>query len=233
MEGDLREFPLAEILQFISLGSRTGMLEIVRGDGISRINFTAGAISGLTADTWSLTAELRVSGLISATAVADLPAAGSAEELRSAVLTGGHMTAEEWTAFVARQVERLLFPLFDAREGTFRFRQAYEHPGPWLPTRITADRAVLEGTRWSEAWARSRQVIPSDQTRFVRRPNPPARPRRVSVSHWRVYVALGEPGTVAQVATRAILTEVEVAEAIEGLLGQELIVRTQDQTESE
>jgi len=199
------------------------MLEIVRGEGIYRINFTTGAVTGLSADTWSLTAELRASGLVPAALLADLPVSGGAEELRSAVMTGGHMTAEEWTAFVARQVERLLYPLFDAREGTFRFRQGFEHPGPWLPVRITADRAVLEGTRWSETWARSVRVIPTRQSQFERVLTPPRQARKISQSQWRVYTVLDRPGSVAQVATRAVLTEVEVAEAIQTLLGYELI----------
>ena len=224
MEGDLRRFPLAEILQFISLGRRTGMLEILRPEGAYRINFTGGAVTGLSADNWTLAAELGESALVFGEALTELLGAGATtEELRLVVLTRGYMTAEEWTVFVARQVERLLYPLFDVRDGKFRFRQAADHPGPWLSVRITADRAVLEGTRWSETWGRAVDTIPSRQSRFVRAPSPPRQSLRISPTQWRVYVALGEPGSVIQVAARAILTEVEAVESIRMLLEQRLI----------
>ena len=224
MEGDLREFSLAEILQFIALGSRTGVLEILSREGVHPISFTGGTITGLSADNWTLAAELRASGLVSGEVLTGLLVAGATtDELHSAVLTGGYMTAEEWTAFVARQVERLLYALFDVREGKFRFRQATEQPGAWLPVRITADRAVLEGTRWSETWARAADTIRSHQSRFVRAPSPPRQSLRINPTQWRVYVALGEPGSVFQVAARAVLTEVEVVKSIRRLLEQGLI----------
>ena len=72
MEGDLREFALAEILQFVSLGSRTGVLEILRRDGVYRIAFTSGGITGLSADGWTVDQELRLSGLIPTDAVSNL-----------------------------------------------------------------------------------------------------------------------------------------------------------------
>src|SRR3712207_2737683 len=105
MEGDLREFTLAEILQFVSLGGRTGVLEILRRDGVFRISFTAGAITGLAADGWTLAQELRESGILPADVMSSILANNaSTNDLRGAMLTGGYMTAEEWTAFVARQV---------------------------------------------------------------------------------------------------------------------------------
>ncbi|MEA2597711.1 MAG: hypothetical protein QOF01_4180, partial [Thermomicrobiales bacterium] len=162
MEGDMREFPLAEILQFISLGSRTGVLEIVRRDSVYGIIFTAGTITGLTADGWTLAQELRDSSLLPSEVLTGLLSVNSTiQDLRAAILTGGYMTADEWTAFVSRQVERLLYSLFDVRDGRFRFRQSATTDGQWLPVRVSADRAVLEGTRWSETWARTAEAVPS------------------------------------------------------------------------
>lgn len=224
MEGDLREFPLAEILQFISLGSRTGVLEILRRDGVYGINFTSGTITGLTADGWTIAQELRDSGLLPGDALTGLLAGDpDSQDLRSAVLTGGYMTAEEWTVFVARQVERLLYTLFDAREGKFRFRQNVTDGGRWLPVRVTADRAVLEGTRWSETWSRAADRVPSRLSRFARVDPPPSANQQLTSTQWRVFVALSEPGNVLQIAARAILTEVEVVESLQSLLDKGIV----------
>jgi hypothetical protein len=224
MEGDLREFALAEILQFVSLGSRTGVLEILRRDGIYRIAFTSGGITGLSADGWSLDQELRLSGMLPSEAVSSLLATNAKpEDLRSAVLTSGYMSADEWNAFVARQVERLLYTLFDAKEGKFRFRQSVNHPGPWLAVRISADRAVLEGTRWSETWNRAIGRLPSRLTPIERTGQAPVQPLSISPTQWRVFVATGEPGTVLQIATRAILSEAEVVESLQFLLDNGIV----------
>jgi hypothetical protein len=228
MEGDMREFPLAEILQFISLGSRTGVLEILRRDGVYGVVFTSGTITGLTADNWTLAAELRDAQLIPAEVLTGLLAVNAnIQDLRAAILTGGYMTAEEWTAFVSRQVERLLYSLFDVRDGKFRFRQSATPNGHWLPVRVTADRAVLEGTRWSETWSRASELIPSRQTRFERTSAAPRQPVRISQNQWRVYVATGEPGSLVQIAGRAVLAEVEVIESLQVLVEHGLVRRVE------
>ena len=222
----MREFPLAEILQFISLGSRSGVLEIVRREGVYGIVFTSGTITGLTSDGWTLANELRESQLLPDNVLTGLLAINSnIQDLRAAILTGGYMTADEWTAFVSRQVERLLYSLFDVRDGKFRFRQSAPPEGQWLPVRVSADRAVLEGTRWSEAWARAVEAIPSRQSRFVRNNRPPRANVRVSPTQWRVIVSTAEPGTLTQIAARAILSEVDVIESLQYLLDLSLITR--------
>jgi hypothetical protein len=226
LEGDMREFPLAEILQFISLGSRSGVLEIVRREGVYGIVFTSGTITGLTSDGWTLANELRESQLLPDNVLTGLLAVNTnIQDLRAAILTGGYMTADEWTAFVSRQVERLLYSLFDVRDGKFRFRQSAPPEGQWLPVRVSADRAVLEGTRWSEAWARAVEAIPSRQSRFVRSNRAPRSNVRLNQTQWRVIVSTSEPGTLTQIASRAILSEVDVIESLQCLLDLSLINR--------
>jgi hypothetical protein len=229
VEGDMREFPLAEILQFISLGSRTGVLEIVRRDGVYGVIFTAGTITGLTADGWSLAQELRDSNLLPTEILTGLLSVNTTiQDLRAAILTGGYMTADEWTAFVSRQVERLLYSLFDVRDGRFRFRQTANSEGQWLPVRVSADRAVLEGTRWSETWARAADSVPSRQSRFERTGSVPRQAIRISPTQWRVYVANAEPGNLMQLAARSVLSEVEVIESLQYLMSCGLVRRVGD-----
>jgi len=103
MEGGMREFPLAEILQFISLGSRSRMLEIARREGVYGIIFTAGTITGLTSDGWTLAQELLDAQLLPPEVLTGLLAVNAnIQDLRAAILTGGYMTADEWTAFESR-----------------------------------------------------------------------------------------------------------------------------------
>lgn len=229
MEGDMREFPLAEILQFISLGSRSGVLEILRRDGVYGIIFTSGTITGLTADGWTLAQELRDSQLLPGEVLTGLLSVNAnIQDLRAAILTGGYMSADEWTAFVSRQVERLLYSLFDVRDGKFRFRQSAPTEGQWLPVRVSADRAVLEGTRWSETWSRVADVIPSRQTKFERSNTLPRQPLRISPTQWRVYVSTSDPGTLTQIAARSVLAEVEVIESLQYLMSNGIVRRTPD-----
>jgi Domain of unknown function (DUF4388) len=229
VEGDMREFPLAEILQFISLGSRSGVLEIVRRDGVYGVIFTAGTITGLTADGWTLAQELRDSNLLPSDVLTGLLSVNTTiQDLRAAILTGGYMTADEWTAFVSRQVERLLYSLFDVRDGRFRFRQSATADGQWLPVRVSADRAVLEGTRWSETWSRAADAIPSRQSRFQRTGTGPRQSIRMSPTQWRVYVACSEPGNLMQLSARSVLAEVEVIESLQFLMSCGLIRRSDE-----
>jgi hypothetical protein len=229
LEGDLREFPLAEILQFVSLGSRSGVLDIIRRDRVYGIVFTSGAITGLSADGWTLAQELRESGLLPSEELSSILASNSdTQELQRAVLAEGYLTDEEWAAFVERQIERLLYTLFDAHDGKFRFRQGAIVTQGLLPVRVTADRAVLEGTRWSETWARAVELIPSRQSKFERTKRPPDAPVRITPTSWRVYVAASEPGNLMQLAARSVLSEVAVIEALQSLIAFGLVTRFVD-----
>jgi hypothetical protein len=190
------------------------------------IIFTSGTITGLTSDGWTLANELRESQLLPDNVLTGLLAVNSnIQDLRAAILTGGYMTADEWTAFVSRQVERLLYSLFDVRDGKFRFRQSAPPEGQWLPVRVSADRAVLEGTRWSEAWARATEAIPSRQSRFGRTGRVPRTNIRVTPTQWRVYVSTSEPGTLTQIAARSVLSEVDAIESLQYLLDLNLVNR--------
>lgn len=225
----MREFPLAEILQFISLGSRSGVLEILRREGVYGIIFTSGTITGLTADGWTLAQELRDSQLLPNEVLTGLLSVNATiQDLRAAILTGGYMSADEWTAFVSRQVERLLYSLFDVRDGKFRFRQAAPTEGQWLPVRVSADRAVLEGTRWSETWSRASDAIPSRHSRFERSNTMPRQTIRISPTQWRVYVATQEAGSLTQIAARAVLAEVEVIESLQFLMTNGVVRRVRE-----
>jgi hypothetical protein len=229
LEGDLREFPLAEILQFVSLGSRSGVLDIIRRDRVYGIVFTAGAITGLSADGWTLAQELRESGLLPSEDLSSILASNSdTQELQRAVLAEGYLTDEEWAAFVERQVERLLYTLFDAHDGKFRFRQGAIVTQGLLPVRVPADRAVLEGTRWSETWARAVDLIPSRQSRFERTRHTPESALKVTPTSWRVYVAASEPGNLMQLAARSVLSEVAVIESLQSLISAGLIGRASE-----
>ncbi|MFL5761785.1 MAG: DUF4388 domain-containing protein [Thermomicrobiales bacterium] len=229
MEGDLREFPLAEILQFVSLGSRSGVLDIIRRERVYGIVFTSGAITGLSADGWTLAQELRESGLLPAGDISSILASNSdTQELQRTVLNDGYLTDEEWAAFVERQVERLLYTLFDARDGKFRFRQGAIVTQSLLPVRVTADRAVLEGTRWSETWGRAAEVVPSRQSRFERSTQLPDAPIKITPTTWRVFVAMSEPGNLMQLAARSVLSEVAVVESLQSLITAGLVRRSDE-----
>lgn len=225
MEGDLREFSLPEILQFISLGSRSGVLEILLRDDVFGITFTSGIITGLTKNGWTLIDELASSEFITAQAVTELiKGETDAQAIQTAAFARGWMTEEEWSVFTARQIERLLYSLFDVRDGTFRFRHESAMDTLWLPVHLTADRAVLEGTHWSEAWSRAGDRIPSRHSWFTRTPTPPSEHQTISAAQWHVYVVLSVPASVNQIMARSVLTEVEVVESLYGLLTVGLVI---------
>ncbi len=222
MEGDLNEFQLSDILQFVSFGSRSGVLEILRTNGVHRINFTAGVITGLSAAGWSISEALLESNLVPQEVLDGLDLSNQAD-LRGPILAGSYMSAEDWNAFIARQVESLLYRLFDSRHGKFRFRQIGTIDFQWLPVKITTNRAVLEGTRWSETWSQVDPALRAPEARFGSSGTRPDAAVKLSPTQWRVFVASREPGSLNQLATRAMLSEVESLEALRALTGHGLV----------
>jgi hypothetical protein len=87
---------------------------------------------------------------------------------------------------------------------------------------------VLEGTRWSETWARTGELIPSRQSRFEHSNKAPNNSLKITATNWRVFVSCSEPGNLMQLAARSILSEVETIESLNSLIQAGVIQRANE-----
>jgi hypothetical protein len=217
MQGNIRDFSLAEVLQFVALGRRTGILEVQVGTERHRIYVRNGVIVGLNAVTAGTLKVLAEADLVP---MAELEAAlGEAQregrDLGAVLVQRGLVSAGVWQRFVQRELERLLYRLFSLDDAPFAF-QAIDFPTlPPLTLDLPVDRAVLHGLRWAEAWMSLQPPVPSPNAVFA----PTAPPALLHAAGLEavdrgVLAVLERPAEVQRTACRAGLSLLETAETL-------------------
>jgi hypothetical protein len=171
LAGDLRTVDLAEILQWISQGQRSGTLYVTRGQVEKRIVFSRGQLAS-TASTdpreqlgQFLVREDLITEQDLFTALLRQEKEG--KMLGALLVDSGRVTAEQLHRVLRLKAEETVYDLFNWRQGRFDFKEG-ELPQN-LPFLLGLDVTVLvfEGARRIDEMARIREVIPSTRATFT------------------------------------------------------------------
>jgi hypothetical protein len=221
MQGNVRDFSLAEVLQFISLGRRTGLLEVVVGPERHLISVRNGVIVGIDAAGHGALVVLAETELVPADALTAAVEESRREgrDLGAVLVQAGLVGVADWQRFVQRELERLLYRLFALGDAPFSFRTMPVLELPPLTLDLPTDRAVLYASRWVEAWSNVRPSVPSPQAIYAPR-NPPAPGASLSLApaEQRVLQALRQQADVLRLAVRSGLSLLETAQALARLV---------------
>jgi len=126
LSGNLEDVSVADALQFIHLGGRTGTLTLSRGDDTAEISFFQGRIVSAWAPGSKRLGELLVdSGAISRETLEDALKQQGVERPRrplGQILVGnGDLPADAMYAVLKQQIERTIYELVSWTDGTFQF----------------------------------------------------------------------------------------------------------------
>lgn len=169
MQGNVRDLSLAELLQFISLGRRTGQLDLKYGAECYSLRFRNGVIGSADAAVASSLRMLVASGMISPVRLEAALAECSLEgrDLGPVLIQQGQVTPADWDRFMQRELERLVYSLFVLPDATFDFRMLESAPNSVIKLNLPVDRVVLHGTGWAESWKAIQPPIPSVQSSYA------------------------------------------------------------------
>jgi len=149
--GNLRTLELAELLQWLAQGTKTGVLMIENGELEKRIYFDAGKIifSESNNPHEHLGSFLIREGLIDeSTLTRAIKLQESTQVLLGKVLvTLGSITESELHDILRRKTEESIFELFSWEEGDFNFVPNESPDQAGVPLRIDVTNVVLEGLR--------------------------------------------------------------------------------------
>jgi hypothetical protein len=165
--GNLKTMELAELLQWVSQGNKTGTLLIDNGQTKKKIFFRDGRIiSSASTDPREHLGHFLVShGFISEE---ELAKAMSMQE-KSKMLLGkilttiGAISEEDLHRLLRLKAEESVYELFSWEEGEFRFLDGELPEQTMVPMNLDATSIVLEGVQRIDEWKRIREVIPSAQ----------------------------------------------------------------------
>ncbi|HYZ89228.1 MAG TPA: DUF4388 domain-containing protein [Myxococcales bacterium] len=126
LSGNLEDVSVADALQFIHLGGRTGTLALSRGEETAEIGFYQGRIVSAWAPGSKKLGELLVdSGAISQETLEDALRQQEVEKPRlplgQILVANGALPADAMYAALQQQIERIIFELVSWTHGTFEF----------------------------------------------------------------------------------------------------------------
>ncbi len=224
IRGNLSEASLADVLQLLALGQKTGCLSIAREGSFGTVHFAGGRIvhAELVNRRDRLGDRLVRTGAITPDDLARVMAARAPQDdrdLAHALLEQGLIEREVLVGEYRTQVEEAVYHLFSWSLGSFTFEsEADESPDAALVS-VSADSLLLEGARRVDEWTQIAKKVPSldlifelDGPRLAHREVP------LSSTQERIRPFLDGTQDLNTVIERSGLGEFEVGKAVFGLL---------------
>jgi len=174
LSGNLKTMDLAELLQWVTLGRKTGSLTFVRNKTKNHIFFKDGKIisSRSNEPNKQLGHYLLFQGKINE---AQLKRALEVQlQTRSALgkilVQEGLVTQEETERALVGRTEEVIYDLFLWEEGYFNFTAHGFNLDELILINIDINAIIFEGVRRKDEWARIRKVFPGNNVRLAIRP---------------------------------------------------------------
>jgi tetratricopeptide (TPR) repeat protein len=224
IRGNLSEASLADVVQLLALGQKTGCLSVAREGSFGMLHFAAGRVvhAELVNRRDGLGDRLVRLGALAADDLARLCAACAPTNdraLANAVLARAQVPRELLVREYRTQVEEAVYHLFSWTDGAFTFEpDVADESDPPLVS-VSADSLLLEGARRVDEWTQIAKKVPSldlifeaDGPRLAQREVP------LSPAQARILPLLDGTIDLHTVIERSGLGEFDVGKAVYGLL---------------
>jgi hypothetical protein len=170
--GNLKTMELAELLQWLAQGTKTGTLVVDSGDVEKRIFFNRGKIvSSASSDPREHLGHFLVChGFISEQQLAESVQRQETQKamLGKVLVDMGAITEDALEHMLRLKAMEGIYSLFDWPEGEFRFHDDDLPAYPMVEISLDVTGLVLEAMRRQDEWGRFRQLMPSMQAVPVR-----------------------------------------------------------------
>jgi hypothetical protein len=170
--GNLKTMELAELLQWLAQGTKTGTLVIDNGTLEKRIFFSKGKIiSAASSDPREHLGHFLVShGFITEEQLVEAVRRQESEKtmLGKILVEMGRISEEDLDQMLRLKAMEGIYSLFDWREGEFRFLDDELPSYRMVPISLDVTGLVLEAMRRQDEWSRFRLAMPSPQAVPVR-----------------------------------------------------------------
>lgn len=168
LKGELGTMALADILQWVSQGRKTGTLHITRGAVEKRISFSGGAIHS----SWSNDPRESLGQfLVRERLVTEeqlfrtlLRQETEGRPLGALLVEHGSLKDEDLLLMLVHKAEETIYDLFHWSEGHFEFKDGEIERDVPFAVNLDVTSVIMEGIRRIDEWERMRGTIPSTET---------------------------------------------------------------------
>lgn len=225
IKGSLREASLADVVQLLYLGRRSGCLSVASERNFASVWFDDGGIifAGMVSRNDRLGERLVASGRLTAEALEEaiaVQAAVPGQRLGAVLLRLGHLSREQLDAELRRQVEETIYTLFTWTSGTFSFEAGVTPEEGEATVRLNPEGLLLEGARRVDEWSVIAKKIPTlDAVFAIDAPErPPEEEDGLVEAERRILPMLDGKHTARQIVDSTGMSEFEVSRVLYGLL---------------
>jgi tetratricopeptide (TPR) repeat protein len=174
IQGDFATMPLPDLLQWLAISQKTGILLLQRGEIVKEIYFCQGKI---VASASNDPREYFGQFLLSYDKIdeADLMRAFIKQgetgiKLGRILVMEGLLSEDEVQRFLRIKAEESIYDLFLWQVGTFKFYNDAPAQESHVAIRMDVTSILMEGTRRADEWGRIRKVFPTPKTVLRIRP---------------------------------------------------------------
>jgi hypothetical protein len=232
-EGDIKDFSLAEVIQIIGHGRKTGTLSVEGERETIWVYFKDGKAVFATPSNLreqlgtillregAITEEQLELGL---RAQKKMHAEGNPIRLGTILVAMGAVGRETLEGKIKHQIKESIYAAIGERAGRFRFFPELDLEDEDILVSLDVEHIILEGARRIEEWSQIKDVIRSYHEVYVINPNPAASGAvRLSPSEWRVVSLLDGKRDISSIAEGTGMSRFEVCRVVYGLINMNMI----------
>ena len=176
LEGNLKDFSLADMFRLLSSGSKTGALYLEHGEAQGKVCFKKGRVY-FASSNWnreSLGRRLVKAGVITEKQLRQALGLQKIQKKEKAgrrlgqiLVDEGYMDSKVLESFIQEQINDTLFDLFRWDTGDLRFEADELAEDEDIGVSVSVENIIMEASRRLEIWNKIREKIPGLDTAFT------------------------------------------------------------------
>jgi hypothetical protein len=232
-EGDIRDFSLAEVIQIIGQGRKTGTLSVEGERETIWVYFKEGKAVFATPSNLreQLGTMLMREGRINREqlelglrAQKKMHAEGNPIRLGTILVAMEAVDRSTLESRIRQQIRESIYAAIGERAGRFRFFPELDLEDEDILVSMDVEYIILEGARRIEEWSQIKDVIRSYHEVYVINPNPAASGSiKLSQSEWRVVSLLDGKRDISSIAEEAGMSRFDVCRVIYGFINTNMV----------
>jgi len=236
LEGNLKDFSLAEMFRLLASGSKTGTLHVdsTSGDGV--VCFKGGQVfyANSGGNREPVGKRLVRAGIISekqlrqAQGLMKIQKKDKADRKLGQILVDeGYLDSDVLEGFIREQISDALFDLLRWEDGELRFESDELCDDADLGLAAPVEAVLSDAEKRLETWKKIRDKIPSMDTRFMMAPGPGQKPIDIHLKprEWMILCYLHGGRSVSELVGLTGYNDFDVAKVLYGMYAGGLIVK--------
>jgi len=236
LEGNLKDFSLADMFRLLASGSKTGVLHVQSDRGQGQVCFRSGEVFfASTRETGDPIGErLAKSGVISgkqlrqATGLMKIQKKDKADRRLGQILVDeGYLEADFLERFLREQIADVIFELLRWEDGELRFESDEQCTDADLGLSVPVNTVFADAEKRLEMWQRIREKIPGGDTRFAMASEPGGKPLDIQLKprEWMILCFLHDGRTVDELVGQTGYSDFETAMTLYRMYAEGLIIK--------